>query len=61
MAGRIGRIDERGMIKTFIYLAEACVLLSLVRRVGDRACSHPFCDKFGQCLDVLPANGRTFL
>jgi colanic acid/amylovoran biosynthesis glycosyltransferase len=34
MAGRIGRIDERGMIKTFIYLAEACVLLSWFAELG---------------------------
>jgi colanic acid/amylovoran biosynthesis glycosyltransferase len=34
MAGRIGRIDERGMIKTFIYLAEACVLLAWFAELG---------------------------
>ena len=28
MAIHIGRIDERGMIRTLIYLAEACVLLA---------------------------------
>jgi glycosyltransferase involved in cell wall biosynthesis len=28
MAVHIGRIDERGMIRTLIYLAEACVLLA---------------------------------
>ena len=28
MAVRIGRIDERGMIRTLIYLSEACVLLA---------------------------------
>ena len=28
MAVRIGRVDERGMVRTLIYLAEACVLLT---------------------------------
>jgi colanic acid/amylovoran biosynthesis glycosyltransferase len=50
MAGRIGRIDERGMIKTFIYLAEAC-----------RACSHSLRDKFGHCRAVLPHDGRALV
>jgi colanic acid/amylovoran biosynthesis glycosyltransferase len=34
MAGRIGRIDERGMIRTFVYLAEACVLLAWFAELG---------------------------
>ena len=34
MAVHIGRIDERGMIRTFIYLAEACVLLAWFAELG---------------------------
>ena len=34
MAVRIGRIDERGMIRTLIYLAEACVLLGWFTELG---------------------------
>jgi colanic acid/amylovoran biosynthesis glycosyltransferase len=34
MAFHVGRIDERGMIKTFIYLAEACVLLAWFNKLG---------------------------
>ena len=34
MAIQIGRIDERGMIRTLIYLAEACVLLSWFSELG---------------------------
>ena len=34
MAVHIGRIDERGMTKTLIYLAEACVLLNWFVKLG---------------------------
>jgi glycosyltransferase involved in cell wall biosynthesis len=34
MAVRVGRIDERGMIRTLIYLAEACVLLNWFGELG---------------------------
>jgi colanic acid/amylovoran biosynthesis glycosyltransferase len=34
MAIRIGRVDERGMIRTLIYLAEACVLLTWFAELG---------------------------
>jgi colanic acid/amylovoran biosynthesis glycosyltransferase len=34
MAVHIGRIDERGMTRTFIYLAEACVLLDWFVKLG---------------------------
>jgi colanic acid/amylovoran biosynthesis glycosyltransferase len=34
MAIHVGRIDERGMIRTFIYLAEACVLLAWFNKLG---------------------------
>ena len=34
MAIRIGWIDERGMIRTLIYLAEACVLLGWFKKFG---------------------------
>ena len=34
MAVHIGRIDERGMIRTLIYLAEACVLLAWFTELG---------------------------
>jgi colanic acid/amylovoran biosynthesis glycosyltransferase len=34
MAVHIGRIDERGMIRTLIYLAEACVLLDWFGKLG---------------------------
>ena len=34
MTLHIGRIDERGMIRTLIYLAEACVLLDWFTKCG---------------------------
>jgi glycosyltransferase involved in cell wall biosynthesis len=34
MAVRVGRIDERGVIRTLIYLAEACVLLAWFAELG---------------------------
>jgi colanic acid/amylovoran biosynthesis glycosyltransferase len=34
MAVSIGRVDERGMIRTLIYLAEACVLLTWFTELG---------------------------
>jgi colanic acid/amylovoran biosynthesis glycosyltransferase len=34
MAVHVGRIDERGMFRTFIYLAEACVLLAWFNKLG---------------------------
>jgi glycosyltransferase involved in cell wall biosynthesis len=34
LAIRIGRIDERGMIRTLTYLAEACVLLAWFAELG---------------------------
>jgi colanic acid/amylovoran biosynthesis glycosyltransferase len=34
MAVHIGRIDERGMVRTLIYLAEACVLLDWFSKLG---------------------------
>ena len=61
MAVSIGRVDERGMIRTLIYLAEACVLLTLVRRAGRRARPYPLRDKFGHCRFVLPNDGGTLL
>ena len=32
MAVRVGRIDERGLVRNIIYLAEACVLLGLLNK-----------------------------
>ena len=34
MALRIGYVDERGMFRTLIYLAEACVLLEWMTKLG---------------------------
>lgn len=33
-AVRIGRVDERGLLKTLIYLAEACLLLKWLSELG---------------------------
>ena len=34
MAVHIGRVDERGLIRTLVYLAEACVLLAWFAELG---------------------------
>jgi len=39
-AVRLGRKSERGVLRHFIYVAEACLLLRLIRRAGDVAHLH---------------------
>ena len=34
MAVRVGRVDERGLVRTLIYLSEACLLLGWVDELG---------------------------
>ncbi len=34
MAVRVGRVDERGLVRNFIYLSEACVLLGWMNELG---------------------------
>lgn len=34
LALKVGRIDERGLVRTLIYFAEACVLLEWAREMG---------------------------
>ena len=34
LALKVGRIDDRGMVRTLIYFAEACVLLEWTGRAG---------------------------
>ena len=34
MAVRVGRVDERGLVRNFIYLSEACLLLGWMNELG---------------------------
>ena len=34
MAVKVGRVDERGLVRNFIYLSEACVLLGWMNELG---------------------------
>ena len=61
MAVRIGRIDERGMIRTLIYLAEACVLLAWFAELGIEHVHTHYATNSATCRVALPDDGRALL